>query len=57
MDTQPGLLLIIVFTCITSVLITASVMNKRHRKKINKLEKELMELNWYLLDVDNRKNN
>jgi hypothetical protein len=55
MDIQLSLLFTIAVTCIASVFITGLFMNKRHRKKINQLEKELLELNWYLLNIDNRK--
>ena len=54
MDIQLNLLFIIVIACIASAFITVLFMNNRHRKKVCKLEKEILELNWHLLESDNR---
>jgi hypothetical protein len=55
MEIQLDILFIVVITYISSALFTGLIMNNRHRKKMNKLEKELLELNWYLLEQDNKK--
>ena len=55
MEIQLDILFIVVITYIVSALFTILIMKTSHRKEINKLEKEIVELNWYILEQDKLK--
>ena len=55
MEIQLDILFIVVITYIASAFFTGLIMNNKHFKKMNKLEKELLELNCYLPEQNNKK--
>ena len=52
MEIQLDILFIVLITYIASALFTVLIVNTSYRKKMNKLEKEILELNWYILEQD-----